>query len=200
MNVKYNSESFKEKILKCIAKNEVNNLEKFIYSFTDPDGSGRSGYSFGRSQFDVNHFGKARIWQMLTDLGLDHNQKRRVIENKKDIDDIQLLLKTSENKTIIDEFDREHIDESIQHVLNLKDMPNIHDDSAFAMLVDTHSQFRIDINGKTHQWLRWCNFEIGCVSAEDIMIFKTQNYDWGEKRPDDIERRYLNIRKIFKGM
>jgi hypothetical protein len=191
---------FRERMELALMDNEIGGDLAYAYRFTDPDGkSGRSGYSFGRSQFDCSHYGRRRISEMLTKMGFSQDQIWRLVDNDPRIDDCQRRMELPEVRRAVDAFDSEHLDQMIEHCSRLRQLPRMEDDAAFAMLVDTHNQFTITPDGLTHTWLMFRDFEDELLTAEMVMDFKIDEYKWGrsEHGRKDIRRRYDNVRKHF---
>ena len=158
------------KVMKVIALNEISNNQNFIYKFSYA--GGRSGYSFGRSQFDVKN-----------------NDINRLLQLDKDV--LDLNKKLSEHKKEIDELDLQHIKSMINHVVRLERLPEMNE-KAFIHLVDYHNQFNLAINGKMHKYLK----TLKIATSENILNFKLKT-KWGIEHPTDVIRRYNNIEKNY---
>jgi hypothetical protein len=64
--------------------------------------------------------------------------------------------------------------------------------------VDYHNQFYVSFNGKMHRWLKAYSSTGQELTPAAILNFKLKFLKWGRKRPDDVKRRYENIRAVFK--
>jgi len=63
------------------------------------------------------------------------------------------------------------------------------DDKALLYAADYHNQMHISKGG---QFFKWAVRLDHPVSDYDIYKFR-QNQEWGQKRPDDVSRRYANL-------
>lgn len=186
--------SLVEKIYKMLLLNECGGDESLVYKFSDADGvrTGRSGYSFGVSQFDIENNWDGIL--CLRDCGFRPKQLDRLFEQSTDIDDLNEKLKR--NNDVVDKYDIEHIESMIVYcdsILTDIDPFTNEVDITIASLVDYHNQFNLSYNGKLHNFL----IDIGYVDLESIYNFKLFNTEWGKKRPDDIKRRWENMMKVF---
>lgn len=171
-----------DKVMKVIALNEISGNESVICKFSFAGGI--SGYSFGRSQFDVKHNSKARSF-LKNKCGFTDNDITRLLKLDKNIEDLNTKLKAHRKE--IDELDREHIKEMVNHVLGLDGLPNM-DEKTFVHLVDYHNQFNMGKNGMMHKFVKSKKQLI----PEDILNFKL-GLKWGKKAPQDVKRRFNNI-------
>jgi hypothetical protein len=63
-------------------------------------------------------------------------------------------------------------------------------------IVDYHNQYYMSLGGKLHRWLQ----EQGkVITSQMILEFKLNNTLWGQKRPDDVQRRFRTIQKVLEG-
>ena len=130
------------KIMDVIALNEISGNENVICKFSYAGGI--SGYSFGRSQFDVKHNSKARNF-LKEKCGFTKSDLNRLLRLDKEISDLNNKLKN--HKEDIDELDKKHIEEMVNYVANLNELPELEDEKTFVHLVDYHNQFNISENG-----------------------------------------------------
>lgn len=177
-----------ELIFTGICLNECSNNPKVFYRFSDAK-TGKSGYSFGRSQFDVSHNPSAVkfLKEVCGFTDLDIIRLKRKDKNIGDLNE-----KLGKFKSQIDDLDRQHLQKSIDHVMSLERLPLLESDKTFAHLVDYHNQFNLSRNGKMHKWLKSRNE----ITSEDILEFKLNQTLWGKKYPSDVKRRYYNIEKL----
>lgn len=175
---------------KAITMNEVGHDPGLPYKFSDPDGvrTGKSGWSFGASQFDTqNNF---TALECLNKCGFRMREIIGIINQTIDAESLNFKLLASKN--IIDVFDREHIADSLEHVLHycgdqMSRETVIH-------LVDYHNQFYVSPGGKMHTFIR----NLGRMPTPADVLNLKRSTKWGRDRPDDVLRRFQNIREIFK--
>ncbi|MEJ6465480.1 hypothetical protein [Fusobacterium ulcerans] len=176
------------KIMYVIALNEISGNENVICKFSYAGGI--SGYSFGRSQFDVKHNSKARNF-LKEKCRFTTGDIDRLLRLDKEIGDLNNKLKN--HREDIDELDKKHIEEMVNYVANLSELPEFEDEKTFVHLVDYHNQFNLSKNGLMHNFIR--NKKL--LKSNDIYDFKL-GLKWGKKAPQDIKRRYLNIENNWK--
>lgn len=174
------------KVMKVIALNEISNNQNFIYKFSYA--GGRSGYSFGRSQFDVKNNDSAKKF-LQEKCDFSDSDINRLLQLDKDV--LDLNGKLSEHKKEIDELDLQHIKSMINHVVRLEGLPEMNE-KVFIHLVDYHNQFNLAINGKMHKYLK----TLKIATSENILKFKLKT-KWGIEHPTDVNRRYNNIEKNY---
>ena len=170
--------------------NEIGSNKNAAYTFSDPDGtqSGKSGYSFGASQFDIENNWVAL--DCLRDCGFLPKDIKRLYLQNGDISDLNRRL--LENKRVIDSYDKLQVKFCLDTVTARLEGKVVSDET-FAHLVDYHNQFNISHNGKMHQYIK----QLKDITPVDILNFKLST-KWGKDRPDDIYRRYETIKKYFK--
>lgn len=185
---------------KAFIKNECAGDPKVAYRFSDPDGlrTGKSGYSFGISQFDINNNPKALA--CLSACGFTSADIARLKAQSGPIYDLNAKLAVS--KTIVDEWDRRQISACIAHTLGVALSRGFvfADDTAIIHLADYHNQYHLSVQGPK---AKMANYLAGLgrpVTGDDIRRFKLDHTAWGQKRPDDVDRRYRNIITLFSGM
>ncbi len=189
MNIKQIMENINlEKIMKVIALNEISGNENVICKFSYAGGI--SGYSFGRSQFDVTHNARARNF-LKNICGFTSQDIEKLINLDKDIKHLNERLKLF--RRAIDKLDKEHTEEMINYVASLKELPEFENEKTFVHLVDYHNQFNLSKNGLMHNFIKSKKI----LKSEDIYNFKL-GLKWGKKAPQDVKRRYLNIENNWK--
>lgn len=176
------------KVMQVIALNEISGNEKVICRFSFAGGI--SGYSFGRSQFDVTHNQAARNF-LVKNCNFTKNEINRLLRMDKNISDLNLKLEKYRKE--IDEFDKKHIEDMVKHVTSLEKLPEIENEKTFVHLVDYHNQFNMSKNGKFHLWLKEKTF----ITSEDVLLFKLRCTKWGAEHPEDVKRRWNNIEKNY---
>lgn len=177
----------KEKVRDIIGLNEINGNEQLISRFSFAGGI--SGYSFGRSQFDIKYNKKA-VEFLKNKCNFTDEEIERLENLEKNIDDLNLKLLKYRKE--IDELDNEHINSMINHVASLDELPNFESQRVFVHLVDYHNQFNLIKDGKMHQWLK----SIEILKSEDILNFKL-GLKWAKINLKDIKRRWNNIERNF---
>lgn len=181
-------------LFNCIKMNEIGSNDSLAYKFSDPDGvnSGKSGYSFGMSQFDIENNWDAIIG--LKKAGFKPKDVKRLFCQNTNISDLNAKL--LENKSVIDEMDVHHLETSANHCDRLCVKSNIEfvNNEAFIHLVDYHNQMYMSPNGKIHRYLASLDVP---VTSDHILDFKLNQTSWGKRRPDDVQRRYNNIVRHF---
>lgn len=175
-------------VMNILALNEISGNEKVITKFSFAGGI--SGYSFGRSQFDIKHNPSSRDF-LIKKCGFTQNEIDRLLALDKDISDLNEKL--AKYRKEIDEYDMRHVQEMIDHVSSLDGIPDI-SLKTFVHLVDYHNQFLLTKNGKFHTWIK----NRKSLTAEDILEFKLHQTKWGREQPQDVKRRWLNIEKNWK--
>ena len=189
MNIKEIMEKINlEKIMYVISLNEISGNENVICKFSYA--GGKSGYSFGRSQFDVTHNIKARNF-LKNICGFSDHDIRKLLNLDKDIGYLNERLKLFRRD--IDRLDKEHIRNMVNYVAGLDGLPNFENEKIFVHLVDYHNQFNLSKNGLMHRFIK--NKKI--LSSQDILNFKL-GLKWGREQPQDVKRRYNNIENNWK--
>lgn len=150
MNIKKIMENINlEKIMYVISLNEISGNENVICKFSYAGGI--SGYSFGRSQFDVKHNSKAREF-LKEKCSFTAGDIDRLLKLDKNINDLNEKLK--KHRKEIDELDKEHIKEMVNYVASLEGLPEFEDEKTFVHLVDYHNQFNLSKNGLMHRFIK----------------------------------------------
>jgi len=181
-------------MLEVLTRNEIGSDRSKAYCFSDPDGveSGKSGYSFGRVQFDIENNWTAI--DCLRACGFRPKDLDRLFEQKGPISDLNIKL---EGKSyVVDRFDMLHTVESVEHCKRLIEDSDIKLSSVetFLHIVDYHSQLYMSEGGKLHRHLKSLMITARWeVDPKNILNFKLNHTKWGRERPDDVRRRFKNI-------
>ena len=187
MNVKEIQKNISvEKVMRILAINEISGNENTICRFSFAGGI--SGYSFGRSQFDVKHNPGARDF-LIKKCNFTQDEIQRLLNLDKNIGDLNEKLKNYRKE--IDEYDLAHVKAMINHVAGLEGLPDM-DEKTFIHLVDYHNQFNLEKKGKMHGWLKGKS----SLTPEEIKEFKL-GLKWGVENPDDVKKRWRNIEKNY---
>lgn len=177
----------------ALIKNELGGNMALVYRFSDADGvrTGKSGYSFGVAQFDImnNH----RAIECLKECGFTDADIARLRAQTGPIGDLNDKL--AAHKNVVDVFDTGQIDGTINWVRGISKAAGIvyADDETFIHACDYHNQFHMNAHGKAVAYLSKLARP---VTAQDLLDYKLVTI-WGKKRPDDVQRRFNNIRKLF---
>lgn len=171
-------------VMKILALNEISGNENMICRFSYA--GGKSGYSFGRSQFDVTHNLAARKF-LKEKCNFATDEIARLLNLDKNITDLNNKL--SKFRKEIDELDLSHVKEMIKYVGSLEHMPLVDTEKTFIQLIDYHNQFNLSKNGKLHNWLKERDF----IISKTILDFKLKQTKWGREHPQDVIRRFNNI-------
>jgi len=187
-----NIERMRDLFYKVILLNEIGGKTEYIYKFSDPDGiqTGKSGWSFGLVQYDVNN--NANAIHALRDIGFTTDEISGIKDQTIDI--LPMNDKLLLNKEAVDRWDQVQLSEclSIADSLSEESGCMFIDPYVILHVADYHNQFGMSRGGKMFSFLR---DKKDMVRAEDIKDFKLKLI-WGIKRPDDVIRRYNNIVKV----
>ena len=185
-----------EKSMKAIVLNEVGGDMSLVYKFSDPDGvrNGKSGWSFGRVQFDTRN--NRTAVECLLACGFTPIEVGTVIMQSGDISHLNAKLRAQ--SAVVDRFDNAHVSKSVQHCDRLVDGYGIKlaSEDVLVHIVDYHNQFYMTPGGKLHRWLQ---DQTRHITAEMILNFKLEQTRWGRIRPDDVQRRWRNIERVLEG-
>lgn len=176
--------------MKVIALNEISGNENVICKFSYA-GSGKSGYSFGRSQFDVTHNARARNF-LKNICGFSDQDIKKLLNLDKDIGCLNERLKLF--RTHIDKLDKEHINQMVNYVAGLDGLAQFENEKTFVHLVDYHNQYSLSKNGLMHKFIKGKKI----LKSEDILNFKLKETKWGREQPRDVKRRYKTIEENWK--
>ncbi len=185
-------------VREIITANEIGSEASLAYRFSDPDGerSGKSGYSFGRSQFDIENNWMGIL--CLKACGFRPKDMDRLFEQRGDITDLNTKLKAHSN--VVDKYDRRHMNEALEWCSDILAKSNVKytDIRVLLHVVDYHNQFYFSRGGKLHEWLKKCVTEGRTIAPPDILHFKLEQTAWGLKKPSDITRRFENVEEIYR--
>ena len=188
-----------EAMLEVLTRNEIGPDKSQAYCFSDPDGleSGKSGYSFGRVQFDIEN--NWRALHCLEECGFRPKDLDRLFEQKGPIGDLNRKLLAASD--VVDRFDMLHTLESVEHCKSLLEDYDIKLSSieTFIHIVDYHNQLYMSKGGMLHKSLiNMMLMGAREITPEDILRIKSDKTKWGRERPDDVERRFKNIEAFCK--
>ena len=178
---------------KIIIDNELGGNLSLAYKFSDADGvgTGKSGYSFGLVQFDTKYNPNGIL--CLRECLFTTDEIRGIVDQRINI--IPMNKKLKEKSDIVSIWDNKQLSECLEHSLNLCYIGKIQltNRETLYHLADYHNQYNFSKNGKMYNFLKTLNKS---VLPEDILRLKLLT-DWGKKRPDDVHRRYDNIKRIL---
>ena len=141
------------KVMDAIAMNEISGNLSVAYRFSRASG-GNSGYSFGRSQFDVSN--NPFVSQFLRNkCGFTAEDINTLLRLEKDVTGLNNKLR--EHKKEIDDYDLQHIKNMIKYVGGILSDLEVESEETFIHLVDYHNQFNLSYNGKMHKYLKTVN-------------------------------------------
>lgn len=185
-------------MLEILAINEIGSDSSLAYCFSDADGieTGKSGYSFGRVQFDIEN-----NWTALDCLracGFRPKDLDRLFEQREPIPDLNIKL--AEASDIVDRFDLAHTRDSINHCMRLLaiDDMEVSGIETIIHIVDYHNQLYMSKGGPLHRELRMLASRPMVIVPSHIEDFKLKHTKWGRENPDDVRRRFQNIEAFCK--
>lgn len=198
------SENAKICFAKALVANELGNQMSLVYKFSDADGerTGKSGWSFGVVQFDINN--NANAIRALEEMEFTPTEIMQLRQQQ--YTDVEFMTKMNAkllaHRDIIDRWDRKQISECLSWPLGICNGLHIDfsGEEAFIHIADYRNQFGISIGGKMYTWL---GAQAGAITPEMIRDFKyTTKYGIAQKlKPrdkDDVWRRYHNIVRIMR--
>lgn len=195
MKIQVVSEPLKLIFARCIIANELGGQLSLIYKFSDPDGvrTGKSGWSFGIVQYDINNNVNALLALREMDFTTDElaGLRAQTIENMAPMD-----YKLYSHRDTVDKWDRHQIRECLAlPLLYCNELgAEFSSEETFIHIADYHNQFGMSRGGKLYRWLKEQKKDI---TPEMVRDFKLA-LPWGLKRPDDVKRRYENIVRIMR--
>lgn len=199
------SELTKQLFARCLYTNEMGGMPaSIVYRFSDPDGerSGKSGWSFGIVQYDINNNPNAILALREMDFTTDEiaGLKAQTIADMAAMND-----KLAAHKDVIDRWDRKQINECLTWPLALciEAEADFSSEETFIHIADYHNQFGMSKGGKMHSWIRGLSGTV--IYPEMVRNFKYSTLygkaQLAKKDPskDDVKRRYDNIVRIARG-
>lgn len=181
-----------------IIANELDNSLAHITKFSDPDGvrSGKSGWSFGISQFDLQNNAKAAACLRACGFteGEIHGLKSQSIDAK------ALEPKLKAHADIIEQFDQMQLKWCVTRTQGILSRRSITPADAAALLAvaDYANQYYLSDVDKPGYLVHYLLGLTHPFTAEDVLKFKLELTPYGQKRPGDCRRRYNNLVKIMK--
>ncbi len=182
---------------KVIVANELENNLGFAYKFSDPDGvrSGKSGWSFGRSQFDTKN--NPQALKCLAECGFDDTVIKGIVNQTIDVAPFNPKLKAASN--IIDRYDAVQFRACIckaQAITKKHGIP-LTDDAALLAIADYDNQYYLSDADKPGNLVHGLKVLRRPVVARDILDFKLKATTYGKNHPGDCQRRYDNLMDLM---
>jgi len=179
------NEMFREVIL----KNELSGNEKIALRFSDPDGerSGKSGWSFGVSQFDTQNNGEAI--NCLVDCGFTDAEIKGIV--KQNISVAPLAARLIAHADIVAKYDEAQLSHCINSALNVVTaygVPVVNPGGILA-LADYVNQYGSIGDG----FVTWMKSVGRPIMELDVLTFKLEHTKYGKEHRDDCIRRYNTI-------
>lgn len=174
-------------VTRALFLNELDGNMKAAYRFSNA--GGKSGYSFGATQLDVANNPMATTCLVQANFTLPEIRRLKLMD--KNIADLDAKLALE--KSVVDKFDAIQVQECLDHVQRVSGLARIRyaDLEGIVAACDYHNQLYMSPSGQFIDHFRGNQ----AVTASEIKDFKL-TLPWGEKRPDDVERRAENIRKV----
>jgi len=189
------SESLNGLFRELILANELSNNIAYALRFSDPDGvrSGKSGWSFGVCQFDVQNNDSAL--KCLAECGFSQDEITGIV--RQTIDARQFNTRLAAHADIIARYDEQQLSYCLDKALNFDSDFGIPVQSPGGILAgaDYVNQYGSQGNGAKAYYKA-----LGRpVTAEDVLAFKLTTA-YGKAHPDDCRRRYANLVKLLEGV
>jgi hypothetical protein len=184
---------------KIILLNEGDpNDPDYWLKFTDPDGihSGKSGWSFGECQFDLNNNEIASI--CLKECGFTEKEIDSLKDQTIDVHPLEPRLK--EHSDIIVRYDEHQLVGCLIRANNTCSLFHVEpeDDAAILAVADYDNQYHFSGINKPHSLVNYLvNLKVP-FTANDILMFKLTDTKYGREHPQDCQRRYDNIMKVMQ--
>ena len=183
---------------KIIIANELDNSLRHVTKFSDPDGvrSGKSGWSFGVSQFDLQNNPIAAA--CLRACKFSEDEIRGLINQSIDAHALEPRLKA--NAAIIEQFDQAQLKGCVdraQRVLAKRGITPA-DDAALLAVADYANQYYLSAIAKPGYLVHYLMKLPHAFTAEDVLQFKVIATPYGRTHKSDCRRRYDNLIKIME--
>jgi len=183
---------------KVIIANELDNDLAFVTKFSDPDGvrSGKSGWSFGACQFDLQNNPAAAT--CLRAIGFTPEEVAGLKAQSIDAHALEPKLKAGAG--IIEKFDAAQLTGCLvrcEAILSRHGIPVI-DDTALLALADYSNQYYLSDIDKPGYLVHYLLGLKVPFTARDVLYFKLNSTPYGKSHPGDCKRRYNNLVKIME--
>jgi hypothetical protein len=180
---------------KSIIENEMEGNVAAAYRFSDCDGvhNGKSGWSFGITQIDLDA-NPMLAHSCLVACGFSLAEIAALqAQTVADMKPMNARLKAA--AITVDKYDDRQLDYCLDHVQEVAAQRGFTyaDDFAVVCAADYSNQIGMGLNGGLAGHL----LALGRpATGQDIYNYKL-TIPWGEKRPDDVKRRYNNIARLY---
>lgn len=185
-----------EKFRAIIIANELGGDMSAAFRFSDPDGvrSGKSGWSFGVCQFDLNNNPLASI--CLKECGFADEEIAALKAQTIDVTLLEPRLRAAAE--IIERYDEHQLAGCIERAKNICKLFRIFhaDEAALLSVADYDNQYHFSGFNKPGTLVNYLVMLQRPFTAEDILAFKREKTKYGREHPEDCDRRYKNIIKI----
>jgi hypothetical protein len=187
--------SLSEKFRRIIIANELGGDLSEALKFSDPDGvrSGKSGWSFGVCQFDLQNNSLAAA--CLRECGLTTEEIEGLISQTVDPRPLEPKLQAAAD--IVSRYDDIQLKACVERAHNLLDRFKIvpADDAALLSVADYDNQYGLSAIAGPKYLLGYLSLK-GTFTAQDVLDFKLTGTKWGREHPEDCRRRHKNVVKI----
>ena len=187
-----------ERFERLILANELSNSLAHAYKFSDPDGvrSGKSGWSFGRSQFDVQN--NPLALKCLSECGFDDTVIKGIVNQTIEVGPFNAKLRAA--SAIIDRYDAVQFKACICKAQSIakKHGIQLEGDAAVLAIADYDNQYYLSDRDKPGYLVHYLKRLGRPVFVRDVLNFKLLHTAYGKKAPDDCKRRYNNLLNLMK--
>jgi hypothetical protein len=177
--------------------NELENNPRAATRFSDPDGvhSGKSGWSFGECQFDLQNNPVAAT--CLRACGFTAEEIAGLKAQTIDAKALEPKLKAS--AAIIQKFDRIQFSFCVTRTQAILSRRNITpaDDTALLAVADYANQYYLSDIDKPGYLVHHLLGLGRAFTALDVLNFKLDHTPYGKKHPGDCRRRYDNLVRVM---
>jgi hypothetical protein len=183
---------------KIILANELDNNSAYAHKFSDPDGvrSGKSGWSFGISQFDLLNNPTAAA--CLRACGFTEPEIHRLKAQTIDARALEPKLKAA--AATIELFDQAQLKGCItraQRILSKRSCTPAND-AALLAVADYANQYHLSDINKPGYLVHYLAKLARPFTAADVLQFKLVATRYGREHRGDCQRRYDNLIKIME--
>lgn len=184
-----------EKFRLIIIANELGGDLSHVLSFSDPDGvrSGKSGWSFGICQFDLNNNPLAST--CLGECGFTIEEIAALKEQTIDVKPLETKLRAAAG--VIARYDEMQLSGCLSRAQSICELFRLsaEDDAAILAVADYDNQYHFAPRNKDGFLLRELILLGRPFTVRDILHFKLEHTKWGRSNPGDCMRRFNNTIK-----
>lgn len=185
------------KFREVIIANELDGDLSYITRFSDPDGvrTGKSGWSFGISQFDLLNNPTAAACLRACNFTPEEiaGLKAQTVNTK------ALESKLKANAAVIERFDEAQLKSCVTRTQSILSRRGIIPADATALLsvADYANQYYLSDVDKPGYLVHYLLGLKHHFTAQDVLDFKLDHTAFGRKFPKDCKRRYANLIRIM---